>query len=64
MIPSYKEEVKITVIESSRELSLEQQVKELQEQVRILKESIDYINREKSRLKSDIDLLKQSARRQ
>jgi predicted RNase H-like nuclease (RuvC/YqgF family) len=58
MIPSYKEEVKITIQEKSQDQSLEQQVKELQEQVRILRESVDYFNREKSRLKSEIESLK------
>lgn len=58
MIPSYKEEVNITIQEKAQDQSLEQQVKDLQEQVRILRESIDYITREKSRLKSDVELLK------
>jgi regulator of replication initiation timing len=58
VIPSYKEEVKISIQEKSQDLSFEQQIKDLQEQVRVLRESVDYITREKSRMKSEIDQLK------
>lgn len=59
MIPAYSEEVKIQVVEKDAGLlTLEQQVSQLREQVRQLQETVEYMNREKMRLKSDLDTLK------
>jgi phage shock protein A len=58
MIPAYSEEVKITVKEPGNKTDLEPQVRQLQEQVRQLIETVEYMNRERSRLKADIDILK------
>jgi predicted RNase H-like nuclease (RuvC/YqgF family) len=60
MIPAYSEEVKITVVERSSDKTLEQQVADLREQVRQLQETVEYINRERSRLKSDLESLRYS----
>jgi predicted RNase H-like nuclease (RuvC/YqgF family) len=60
MIPAYSEEVKITVVERSNDKTLEQQVADLREQVRQLQETVEYINRERSRLKSDLESLRYS----
>lgn len=59
MIPAYSEEVKIQVIEKdSNLLPLEQQLAQLREQVRVLQETVEHMNREKMRLKSDLDTLR------
>jgi predicted nuclease with TOPRIM domain len=59
MIPSYKEEVKITVVDQQKEdRELSVQIDELKEKVRQLTEMINYIDRERSRIKSDLDSIK------
>jgi regulator of replication initiation timing len=58
MIPAYKEEVKITIKESDPNSPLEQQVRQLQDQVRQLIETVEYMNRERGRLKSEVEELK------
>jgi predicted RNase H-like nuclease (RuvC/YqgF family) len=59
MIPAYSEEVKIHITEKDAGLlTLEQQVLQLREQVRQLQETVEYMGREKMRLKSDLDTLK------
>jgi predicted RNase H-like nuclease (RuvC/YqgF family) len=64
MIPAYSEEVKIHVHEKDADfLPLEQQVRQLQEQFRILQESVEYMNRERARLKSDLDQLRNAINR-
>lgn len=57
MIPAYSEQVNIKVMEASENLSLEKQVNNLEEQVRLLKETVEYMNRERSRMKSEIESL-------
>jgi predicted RNase H-like nuclease (RuvC/YqgF family) len=64
MIPAYSEEVKIKVIEKNDNSTLEQQVRELHEQVRLLTETVEYMNRERSRLKSELDTIRASINRQ
>jgi predicted RNase H-like nuclease (RuvC/YqgF family) len=64
MIPAYSEEVKIKVIEKNDNSTLEQQVRELHEQVRLLTETVEYMNRERSRLKSELDIIRASINRQ
>jgi len=57
MIPSYSEDVKIKIVEKDdRELSV--QIFELKEELRQIRETVEYINRERSRLKSDLESLK------
>jgi FtsZ-binding cell division protein ZapB len=60
MIPSYKEEVKITVVDQKAvdDRDLLSQIAELKEQVRQLSEMVNYIDRERSRIKSDLDSVK------
>ena len=64
MIPAYSEQVNIKVIEKSENLPLEQQVNNLEEQVRLLKETVEYMNRERSRMKSEIESLNARINRQ
>ncbi len=64
MIPAYKEEVKIQIIEKdSNLLPLEQQVRQLQEQVRQLQDTVDFMTRERLRLKSDLDTVRNAVLR-
>ena len=59
MIPAYKEEVKITVVEAPKpEGTLEEQVRHLQEQVRRLSETVNYMERERQRLKGELETIK------
>jgi predicted RNase H-like nuclease (RuvC/YqgF family) len=64
MIPAYSEQVNIKVIEKNENLPLEQQVNNLEEQVRLLKETVEYMNRERSRMKSEIESLNARINRQ
>jgi|LauGreDrversion4_2_1035121.scaffolds.fasta_scaffold270448_2 predicted RNase H-like nuclease (RuvC/YqgF family) len=64
MIPAYSEEVKITIKEQSLDPNLETRVKELHEQVRLLTETVEYMNRERSRMKSELDQLRAAINRQ
>ena len=64
MIPAYSEEVKITIKEQSLDPNLETRVKELHEQVRLLTETVEYMNRERSRMKSEMDQLRAAINRQ
>lgn len=65
MIPSYKEEINITVIEGSKsESSLEDQVRQLQNQVQRLFETVNYMERERQRLKGEIETLKSRMNRE
>jgi septal ring factor EnvC (AmiA/AmiB activator) len=59
MIPAYKEEVKITVVEKTdSSLGLEQKVQQLEERVRQMHETVQYMERERGRLKSEIEAMK------
>jgi len=58
MIPSYSEEVKITIAENDSNLTIQQELAQLKEQVRQLYETVEYINRERSRLKSELEQVK------
>lgn len=58
MIPAYNKEIPKTEKPQDVNTSLEEQVQHLQEQVRILRDSIEYSNRERSRMKSEIDSLR------
>ena len=64
MIPAYSEEVKITIKEQGLDPNLETRVKELHEQVRLLTETVEYMNRERSRMKSELDQLRATINRQ
>lgn len=57
MIPSYKEDVKITIQEKP-DGPIEEQVRQLQEQIRILQETVEYMNRERARMKSELDSIR------
>ena len=64
MIPAYKEDVKITIVEQQQPATdLEQKVRQLEERVRQLHETVQYMERERSRLKGDIDTLKHQLNR-
>lgn len=59
MIPSYKEEVKITIKEQTRSVDdLEGKVQQLEERVRQLYETVQYMERERVRLKADMESMK------
>jgi regulator of replication initiation timing len=58
MIPAYTEEIKIVFKEADSNAPMEQQVRQLQEQMRHLVETVEYINRERSRLKAEVEDLK------
>lgn len=60
MIPSYKEEVKITVVDQKAvdDRDLLSQINELKEQVRQLSEMVNYMDRERSRVKSELENIK------
>lgn len=64
MIPSYKEEVKITIKEVDPSQPLSEQVQRLQEQVQRLAETVDYINRERSRMKVELESLRSKLNRE
>ena len=64
MIPAYSEEVKITIKDQALDPNLETRVKELHEQVRLLTETVEYMNRERSRMKSELDQLRAAINRQ
>jgi predicted RNase H-like nuclease (RuvC/YqgF family) len=65
MIPAYKEEVKITVVEAAKpEGSLDEQVRQLHEQVRRLTETVNYMERERQRLKSELETIKSKINRE
>jgi regulator of replication initiation timing len=63
MIPAYSEDVKITIKEQNNDGSLENQVKQLNEQVRLLKETVEYMNRERTRLKQEVEQIKNALSR-
>lgn len=60
MIPSYKEEVKITVVDQKEDedKNLLAQINELKDQVRQLSEMVNYMDRERSRIKSELENIK------
>lgn len=66
MIPSYNsnssESVDIRIIED-KTVDFKNELLELRLQVQQLRETIDYLNRERSRLKSDIEQLKSMIRK-
>jgi hypothetical protein len=64
MIPAYSEEVKITIKEQGLDPNLETRVKELHEQVRLLTETVEYMNRDRIRMKSELDQLRAAFNRQ
>lgn len=57
MIPAYNQKVDLPVVEQDSNDSLEQRFRQLQEQVLELRQTVDYLQREKSRLKSDVQTL-------
>jgi predicted RNase H-like nuclease (RuvC/YqgF family) len=57
MIPAYSETVKIVVQEQSTTPDPDK-LKNLEEQVRVLRETVDYLNRERSRMKSELESLR------
>lgn len=64
MIPAYKEDVKITIVEKTQEAnSLEQKVQQLEERVRQMFETVQYMERERGRLKGEIETLKHQLNR-
>lgn len=66
MIPSYNsnssESVDIKIIED-KTVDFKNELLELRLQVQQLRETMDYLNRERSRLKSDIEQLKSMIRK-
>jgi predicted RNase H-like nuclease (RuvC/YqgF family) len=59
MIPAYKEDVTITIVEKQQEVeNLEQKVQRLEERVRQMFETVQYMERERSRLKGEVDTIK------
>ena len=59
MIPAYKEDVIITLVEKKQEVQhLEQRVQQLEERVRQMYETVQSMERERSRLKGDMDTFK------
>lgn len=59
MIPAYSEEVKITIKEQNKVADdLEQKVTQLEERVRQLYETVQYMERERVRLKTEVELMK------
>jgi len=64
MIPAYKEEVKITIKEQTKITGdLEQKVSQLEERVKQLYETVQYMERERSILKADIESMKSQLNR-
>lgn len=61
MIPSYKEEVKITVIEQPK--TDDTTFESLRSEIRQLKLMLEYQDRERQRLKNEIEDLKHMIRR-
>lgn len=58
MIPAYSEEIKLVITEADSNAPMEQQLRQVQEQIRQLVETVNYINRERSRLKAEVEDLK------
>jgi regulator of replication initiation timing len=58
MIPAYSEDIKLVFKEADSNAPMEQQIRQLQEQMRQLVETVEYINRERSRLKAEVEDLK------
>ena len=57
MIPAYSKKVEIPEIKKDPRESLEQQLSRLEEQVRVLTQTVDYLTREKTRMKTDVQAL-------
>jgi prefoldin subunit 5 len=57
MIPSYSEKVNITVQEKSSG-SESERLSQLEEQIRLLRETVDYLTRERTRMKNEIESLR------
>lgn len=62
MIPSYSEEVKIQIVERD-DRNFADQISDLKEQLDRLRETVEYINRERSRMKSELEEIKHSIRK-
>lgn len=62
MIPSYSEQVQITMIEQSKDTGIT--LENLQTEIRQLRTMVEYQDRERQRLKSEIDQLKLSIKKQ
>lgn len=62
MIPSYSEEVKIQIVERD-DRDFADQISDLKEQLDRLRETVEYINRERSRMKSELEEIKHSIRK-
>lgn len=62
MIPSYSEQVQITMIEQSKDTDIT--LENLQTEIRQLRTMVEYQDRERQRLKSEIDQLKLSIKKQ
>lgn len=58
MIPAYSKKIDLPQKVDTSNASLEEQVSHLSEQVRILRDTVEYMNREKSRLKSEVESLR------
>ena len=58
MIPAYLEDIPIpTEKVPTSDVGLAVRISQLEEQVRSLSETVNFVNRERSRMKSDIDQL-------
>jgi predicted nucleic acid-binding Zn-ribbon protein len=57
VLPSYSENVNIKIVEKDGS-DLETEIRNLREQVQQLRETIEYINRDRVRMKNDIESMK------
>ena len=64
MIPAYKDEVKLEkVLKSKEPVPIRDVMAMMEHQIVTLRESVDYLKRENSRLKADIQTLAQAINR-
>lgn len=57
VLPSYSENVNIKIVEKDGS-DLETEIRNLREQLQQLRETIDYLNRDRVRMKNDIESMK------
>jgi phage shock protein A len=58
MIPAYNEKIEpMPIVEDPTKQSVEQQIRMLQEQLAQLRETVEFMNRERTRLKNEVDRL-------
>jgi len=57
VLPSYSENVNIKIVEKDGS-DLETEIRNLREQLQQLRETIEYINRDRVRMKNDIESMK------